>query len=224
MTDVASQSSTLAHSTEWAYWWNAPRPAIAGPERPLTRDEFRQGQAVLAKVKTLSHDLYETFIGRHKYLLKEKGLHAANKYLVFTLGRTILPRVDSVNAAHSMDFNASLQFMSEADAYHRLPNLNDKSVRQLAQDVAGQLKGVYETRCEELIADKDGDNTILFEDSTQVELYAQLAGMARAFNVCPMHWKKYRKGRLDAHFAIASLSRLVNPDWWVRQLKSQRTR
>ncbi len=209
----------------WAYYWNAPKPAIAGQyERPLTRDEFRQGQVVLDKVKTLSSDLYQAFTSRHKYLLKEKGLHAANKYLVFTLGRNILPRVNSVNAAHSMDCDASLQFMAEADTYHRLPSLNDKSVRRLAQDIAGQIKGIYEERCEELIAAYNGDNSVLFEDHTQAELYGQLAGMARAFNISPMHWQKYRKGGLDARSAIASLSRLVNPDWWIRQLKAQRTR
>ena len=219
---VAPQIETPA---VWAYSWNAPRPAIAGQyERPLTRDEFRQGQVVLDKVKTLSSDLYQTFTSRHQYLLKEKGLHAANKYLVFTLGRNILPRVDSVNAAHSMDLNASKQFMTEADTYHRLPNLNDKNVRRLAQDIAGQLKEIYETRCEELLAAYNGDSAVLFEDHTQAELYGQLAGMARAFNITPMHWQKYLKGGLDARAAIASLSRLVNPDCWVRQLKAQRTR
>ncbi|QQN37338.1 replication endonuclease [Rahnella aceris] len=218
-------SYPVTHVVEWAYPWNAPRPAIAGQyERPLTRDEFRQGQAVLDKVKTLSHDLYETFTGRHKYLLKEKGLHAANKYLVFTLGRNILPRVDSVNAAHAMDLNASLRFMSEADTYNRLPNLKDKGLRILAQDIAAQLKAIYETRCDELLAENDGDSAVLFENDTQAELYGQLAGMARAFNVYPMHWQKYCKGRLDARSAIASLSRLVKPDWWFRQLKAQRTR
>ncbi|MGA7586747.1 MAG: hypothetical protein WCB03_12040 [Rouxiella badensis] len=25
----------MTHAVEWAYPWNAPRPAIAGPERPL---------------------------------------------------------------------------------------------------------------------------------------------------------------------------------------------
>ncbi|EOG8260418.1 replication endonuclease, partial [Yersinia enterocolitica] len=47
---------------------------------------------------------------------------------------------------------------------------------------------------------------------------------ARAFNITPMHWRKYLKGRLDIASAIASLSRLVNPEWWERKLKAQRTR
>ncbi|WP_448196355.1 replication endonuclease, partial [Raoultella planticola] len=36
--------------------------------------------------------------------------------------------------------------------------------------------------------------------------------------------RKYRKGKLDARSAIASLQRLVNSEWWERQFKAQRTR
>ena len=35
---------------------------------------------------------------------------------------------------------------------------------------------------------------------------------------------QYCKGKLDAVSAIAAMSRPVNPDWWLRQLKGQRTR
>ncbi|MDR3432075.1 MAG: replication endonuclease [Rouxiella aceris] len=211
-----------AQTTPWAYPWNAPRPAIAGPERPLTRDEFHQGQAVLAKVKTLPYELAEKFQSRHKYLLKEKGHHAANKYLVFTLGRSILPRVDSVNHAHCMNVNASPLFLSEADDYNRLPGMKDKELKRLCQRIAGQLMEIYEDKCEALIAGNDGDNAVLFENRIQSNLYGELAGMARAFNIQPMHWARYRKGKMDTRSAIASLSRLVNADWWERKLKAQR--
>ncbi|QII37381.1 replication endonuclease [Rouxiella badensis] len=213
----------MTQAVEWAYPWNAPRPAIAGPERPLTRDEFHQGQAVLAKVKTLPYELAEKFLGRHKYLLKEKGNHAANKYLVFTLGRSILPRVESVNNAHFMNADASLLFLSEADQYNRLPGMKDKELKDLCMRVAGQLMQIYEENCEALIATNDGDNTVLFDNRTQSELYGHIAGMARAFNVQPMHWVRYRKGKMDARSAIASLSRLVNAEWWERKFKAQRT-
>ncbi|MDU3931697.1 MAG: replication endonuclease, partial [Veillonella sp.] len=62
------------------------------------------------------------------------------------------------------------------------------------------------------------------EDSTQACFYGLTAPMVRAFNITPMHWNKYRKGTLDARSAIASLSRLVDAEWWERQLKAQRTR
>ena len=208
----------------WAFPWNKPRQAVSGLERPLTRDEYEQGQAVLIKVKALSTDLREIFTGRYKYLLKEQGIHAAHKYLVYTLGRSILPRVEAVNSAHEMNLNASMKFMSEADTYHRLPSMSDKPLRRFAQDIAGQLKEIYEDRCDQLLAQYNGDNSILFESDTQCELYSEIAGMAQAFNVTPMYWARFCKGKLDAVSTIASMSRLVNPDWWLRQLKGQRTR
>lgn len=208
----------------WAYPWNKPRQAVSGLERPLTRDEYDQGQAVLIRVKALSTDLREIFTGRHAYLLKTQGIHVANKYLVYTLGRSILPRVEAVNAAHAMNVKASMKFMSEADTYHSLPSMSDKPLRRFAQDIAGHLKVIYEERCDQLLAQYNGDNSILFESDTQCELYREIAGMAQAFNVTPMYWARYCKDKLDAVSAIASMSRLVNPDWWLRQLKGQRTR
>ncbi len=208
----------------WAFSWNKPRQAVSGLERPLTRDEYDQGQAVLLKVKTLSTDLREIFTGRHAHLLKTQGIHAANKYLVYTLGRSILPRVDAVNSAHEMNLHASIKFMSEADTYHGLPSMSDKPLRRFAQDIAGQLKEIYEDYCDQLLEENGGDNTALFSAFTQGHLYGEIAGMARAFNVTPMYWKKYCKGKLDAVSAIAGMSRLVNPDWWLSQLKGQRTR
>ncbi len=208
----------------WAFSWNKPRQAVSGLERPLTRDEYDQGQAVLIKIKALSNDLREIFTGRHSHLLKTQGIHAANKYLVYTLGRSILPRVDAVNSAHEMNLHASIKFMSEADTYHGLPSMSDKPLRRFAQDIAGQLKEIYEDYCDQLLEENGGDNTALFSAFTQGHLYGEIAGMARAFNVAPMYWKKYCKGKLDAVSAIAGMSWLVNPDWWMSQLKGQRTR
>jgi hypothetical protein len=208
----------------WAFPWNKPRQAVSGLERPLTRDEYNQGQAVLIRVKALSTDLREIFTGRHAYLLKTQGIHAANKYLVYTLARSILPRVEAVNAAHAMNVKASMKFMSEADTYHNLPSMSDKPLRRFAQDIAGQLKEIYEDRCDQLLAQYNGDNSILFEGDTQCELYSEIAGMAQAFNVTPMYWTRFCKGKLNAVSAIAAMSRLVNPDWWLRQFKGQRTR
>jgi hypothetical protein len=208
----------------WAFPWNKPLQAVSGLERPLTRDEYDQGQAVLIRAKNLSTDLREIFTGRHAYLLKTQGIHAANKYLIYTLGRSILPRVEAVNAAHAMNIKASMKFMSEADTYHSLPSMGDKPLRRFAQDIAGQLKEIYEERCDQLLVQYNGDSSILFESDTQCELYSEIAVMAQAFNVTPMYWARYCKDKLDAVSAIASMSRLVNPDWWLRQLKGQRTR
>ncbi|WP_418350947.1 replication endonuclease [Serratia fonticola] len=82
----------------------------------------------------------------------------------------------------------------------------------------------YEHYCEGFIEVSGGDNSGLISASVQARFYGLVGNMARAFNVTPMHWRKYRKGRLDADSAIAGLQRLVKSEWWERQLKAQRTR
>ncbi|WP_024528232.1 replication endonuclease [Serratia fonticola] len=208
----------------WAYSWNLPRPAIAGPVRPLTREEHAQGQAVLRNIHSLPQFFSAGFLSRHDYLLKSKGLHDANKWLVLQFDRRIWPRIQTVNDKNAMDLHASPCFMSELDNYASLPGMDDKALKRFADRIAGQLMQNYERYCEAFLAENGGDNTGLLDDGIQATFYSQVAGMARAFNVTPMHWRKYRKGKLDTQSAVASLSRLVNAEWWERQLKAQRTR
>jgi hypothetical protein len=203
--------------------WNAPKSAI-GKERPLTREQHAQGQAVLRKIHSLPHFLSSIFLGRHSFLLKEQGLHAANKWLVLQFERRIWPRIEDVNAKNGMNLAASPRWMAEIDNYAGLPGMDDKELKRLADRIAGQLLSIYESRCEEFIKRNGGDSAGLLEDSVQADFYGFTAPLARAFNITPMHWSKYRKCRLDARSAIASLSRLVNAEWWERQLKAQRTR
>ncbi|MGP3249889.1 replication endonuclease [Serratia marcescens] len=210
-------------ATAYAYPWNEPRPAVAGPVRPLTREELAQGQAVLTNIRRLPRFLSAMFLTRYTNLLKSKGLHDANKWLVFQFDRRIWPRLQTVSAKNAMNLAASMRFSAEVDNYAALPGMDDKELRRLADRVAGQLLQNYEDYCDEFVAENSGDNAGLFEDATQSEFYGRIAGMARAFNITPMHWRKYRKGKLDARSAIASLSRLVNSEWWERQLKAQRT-
>ncbi len=211
-------------ATAYAYPWNEPRPAVAGPVRPLTREELAQGQAVLTNIRRLPRFLSAMFLTRYTNLLKSKGLHDANKWLVFQFDRRIWPRLQTVSAKNAMNLAASMRFSAEVDNYAALPGMDDKELRRLADRVAGQLLQNYADYCDEFVSENGDDNAGLFEDATQSEFYGRIAGMARAFNITPMHWRKYRKGKLDARSAIASLQRLVNSEWWERQLKAQRTR
>ncbi|MEX7635647.1 replication endonuclease [Serratia marcescens] len=203
--------------------WNAPKSAI-GKERPFTREQYAQGQAVLRKIHALPHFLSSIFLGRHSFLLKEQGLHAANKWLVLQFERRIWPRIEIVNEKNAMNINAWPCFMAEVDNYARLPGMEDKDLRRFADRIAGQLLQNYDRYCEEFLTANNGDNSLLLSNGVQAVFYGRIARMARAFNITPMHWRKYCKGKLDASSAVASLSRLANAEWWERQLKAQRTR
>ncbi|CVC02596.1 Bacteriophage replication gene A protein (GPA) [Serratia marcescens] len=205
------------------YPWNAPKKAI-GREKQLTREQFVQGQAVLRDIHSLPHFLSAIFLARHAYLLKDKGLNEANKWLVLQFQRRIWPRINIVNGKNAMDRDATLRFYSEIDNYARLPNMDDRELRRFSDRIAGQLMQNFDDYCKNFIEENNGDNSGLIGDSVQAEFYGRIASMTREFKVVPMHWRKFCKGKLDADSALAGISRMTNSEWWERQLKAQRTR
>ncbi|CNJ96992.1 replication gene A [Yersinia mollaretii] len=213
-----------ATRSAYTYPGSHPRQPFAGLQRALTREQFVQGQAVLANINQLPQFLRVQFISRYEFLLASKGGCAANKWLVFIFDKRIWPRIKTVNHKNKMNVNAVSRFSIEPEDYDKLPGLHNKALRHLAQLIASELMVLHNNYCTERIADNQGDSRILLQSDTQARIYGDLATIARALNVTPMHWRKYLKGRLDITSAIASLSRLVNPEWWERRLKAQRTR
>ncbi|EKN4116029.1 replication endonuclease [Yersinia enterocolitica] len=208
----------------YAYPGSKPRETLPGIQRPLTREQLIQGQAVLANINNLPHFLRSQFISRYEYLLANKGLNDANKWLVFVFDQRIWSRIQVVNSKNVMRLNASMSFSTDAPTYASLAGMHDKELRRFARKIGDELMVAYNHHCDECIKANQGEKSVLLQTDTQVRIYGDLARMARAFNIIPMHWRKYLKGRLDITSAIASLSRLVNPEWWERKLKAQRTR
>ncbi|WP_250870401.1 replication endonuclease [Hafnia paralvei] len=203
-----------------AYSWNAPREAI-GKERPLTREEYLQGQDALRKIDSLPYFLSKIFIERHNYLLNTQGILAAHRFLYKIYLPRIHPRLEFVNTKFDMDVKASLRFLSELEIYRGLPDMHDKELKRLAGRIAAQLYSAYEELSDAFL--ESHEQEALFTDEAQVDLYAHVAGAARAFNITPMHWQRFRKGKLDMRGAFRSIMRLINDDWWIRKLKAQRT-
>ncbi|HEI6800640.1 TPA: replication endonuclease [Yersinia enterocolitica] len=211
-------------SNGYSYPGSHPRETLPGIQRALTREQFMQGQAVLANINKLPQFLRTSFIARYEFLLANKGLNAANKWLVFVFNQRIWPRIKAVNNKNRMNMSELRWFSIEPEDYDKLPGLHNKALRRLAQLIASELMQLHDNYCAERIAENKGNSAILLHASTQARIFGDLARMARALNVTPMHWVKYQKGLLDIRSAIASLSRLVNPEWWERRLKAQRTR
>lgn len=205
------------------YSWNAPKEAI-GKERPLTRDEFHQGQAILNKIHSLPHFLSGIFAGRHEYLRKTSGLLTAHRFLFNVFMPRIWPRIEIVNHKYAKEFDGrALQlFSKEVEIYRQLPGMNDRELKLLAMQISSRLFTEYEDLSDQYIAQHDGEQSALFTDRAQQEIYGQIAGIARRFNVRPLHWKKYCKRKMNMRAAFSSIARLVNDEWWVRQLKAQR--
>ncbi|HEI6852750.1 TPA: replication endonuclease [Yersinia enterocolitica] len=208
----------------YAYPGSKPRQTLPGIQRPLTREQLIQGQAVLDKINNLPHFLRSQFISRYQYLLANKGLNDANKWLVFVFDQRIWPRIQVVNSKNVMRLSASMSFSTDAPTYASLAGMHDKELRRFARKIADELMVAFNHHCDECVKANQGDRAVLLQADMEVRIYGDLARMARAFNVTPMHWRKYLKDRLDIHSAVASMARLVNPEWWERKLKAQRTR
>lgn len=224
---VTSLNQSAAESFVGAYPWNAPREAISRDpyDRPLTRDEHRQVQAVLADINALPHALCTKFSNRYYWLKRHSSQLDALRFLTSTFKRRLWPRIERVNRNHRMNTDASMRFLSEQDAYSHLPGMNDKAVEKFAGRIAAQLFNAYEELSDSYASAHEGEkNEVLFTDEAQSWLYGEIAGAARAFNVTPLHWNKYRKGKLTVRDAFSSVFRLITDDWWVGQFKAQRTR
>ncbi|HAV9393808.1 TPA: replication endonuclease [Escherichia coli] len=101
--------------------------------------------------------------------------------------------------------------------------MNDKELKKFAARISSQLFMMYEELCDAWV-DAHGEKESLFTDEAQAHLYGHVAGAARAFNISPLYWKKYRKGQMTTRQAYSAIARLFNDEWWISQLKGQRMR
>jgi len=206
-----------------AYPWNKASKEAIGRDRPLTRAELRQVQGVLNRIDRLPFFLQTLFTSRYNFIRRTKSPLGGLYFLKNTFERKLLPRLERVNELCGMNESATIGFLSERDQYARLPDMNDKELRKFAARIASQLWNKYED-LSDAWAEAHGGKESLFTDEAQAHLYGQVAGIARAFNLTPMYWKKYRKGLMTIRMAFSAISRLIKDEWWVNQLKAQRMR
>ena len=204
--------------------WNAPPKAIARDVSGPIYQPDNSAQAALNQLRSLPHCLQLPLLQRYEFLLHEKGLKHARHFLKNVFILRLWPRIQKVKTHNSLQRHHSLRFTAEEETYNRLPDLNEKELRRLAWHIATQCHDAYEHLCEKQLRQPDSSPDVLLSEHFQNTLFSVVAGMARALNVTPLHWSRFSKGTLDATAAVASLSRLVNADWWQRQLLTQQTR
>lgn len=210
------------NNSQYAYSWNAPCEAI-GRDRPLTRAEFRQVQAVLFKIDRLPFFLRSHFTSRYNYIRRTKSPVHGLFYLKKTFEERLWPRLERVNQVYGMDTSKSIRLLSERDEYETLPDMNDKVMKKFAARLSAQIFMAYEEFSDEY-TEAYGSKEALFTDDAQSYLYGQLAGAVRALNITPMYWKKYLKGQMTIRMAYSAIARMMNNEWWISQLKAQRMR
>jgi hypothetical protein len=215
-----NQTSGQTFAGKW--WWNAPRPALSSPlEKPLTRDFCQRQQTALSRLTMLPRCLRTPLHQRYTYLLETKGVRAAVNFLMTVFTQRLWPRIQQVNARNTLNHQISQKLLTEEETFNRLPDLNDDSLRRLANKLAVHMQDAYEFHCECWLQNRPDQPDVLLQDSTQREIYGHIAAMALACRVQPLYWQAWKKGRLTAHSAVASISRLVSGDWWEKQLRSK---
>jgi hypothetical protein len=216
-------SSPAATPFVGRWWWNAPRQAITREISSPIYKADSQAQAALSRLLALPACLRFPLQQRYLQLLDADGMACAQAFLKQTFAQRLWPRIQKIMNKNQLKRQISLGFMAEEETYNRLPDLNEKQLKSLAWRVATHCHEAYEQLCDRQIALNNAADSLL-SDATQNQLYSVVAGMTRSLNVTPLHWSRFTEGRLDASSAVASLSRLVNADWWRRQLQTQQAR
>lgn len=130
----------LTYSTDmvFPYPWNKPKENDyykSDVERPLTREQVVQGQAILNDIEALPRVLRYRYQKHYENLIKEKGLRKAHDFLYFRFHEQIWPRFIAVNSRYEMDAKALLTLSTrlsvEVSQFNRLFDLSDKPVKNL---------------------------------------------------------------------------------------------
>ncbi|MGJ3352092.1 replication endonuclease [Providencia sp. Je.9.19] len=241
--DFTTLPLTYTANMVFPYSWNKPKEnnyykSDVEIEKPLTREQVVQGQAILRDVETLPRVLRYRVQKRYENLIKNEGSIKAHEYLYFDFYTKMWPRLAAVNSRYEMDTKAlltlSTRFSIDVSQFNRLFDLYDKPVKQLAETIAAGFFNLYEIYCDKLTEQHNGDREIIYEDSAQTQIYGRLAELAQGLNVFPLHYQAYcrvlknrNKGRgkqnLTVRQVIASVQRLANADYWYRKLKAHRT-
>lgn len=242
--DFTQQPLTYTADMVFPYPWNKPeknnyyKADIDALEKSLTHEQQIHAQAILDEIETLPRILRYRIQKHYEYIIKESGHYKAYEFLRSDFYKRIFPRITAVNSRYELKTKAlltlSTRFTPEISQFNRLFDLYDKPIKKLAEHISSGFFTLYETYCDQLTKQNDGDREIIYEDSAQTQIYGALAELSLNLHVTPLYHQSYlkvlknrkrRKGKqnLTTHQVIAAISRLVNADYWHRKLKAHRT-
>ncbi|CVF68435.1 TPA: replication endonuclease [Serratia liquefaciens] len=205
----------VASATEWAFSWNAPRPAIASPfptydeihQRDRENEALARAQALLQKQPAI---VRLDVTRRANQLEKEQGIQRANAFLAKTFIERILPRVNLVSARyHIPEMTAdTAQLMWR---FNSLPDMARSDVELLAQDIASFICLELGTISQEM-ADC-GDLKVAHA------LFVRAGTITQAFRQNAPHWEKLINRFFCEDEAVSAVSRMMSDKWWLGRLR-----
>jgi hypothetical protein len=205
------------------YSWNQPHTAIGtdAAKPPIEEWMFRQNQVLdpltpelrarrrLASLPYFIRRYYDNHANR---LEDQHGTARANKYLVNTFAKYVLPRVDSVNDRYRLGVVPG-QLITFSDDFARMPWYGKRELRRMAHRltdfITAEFMNYYESQHE-----KTGDVSFSILYS-----YGRAAWLVSHLNMTAPGWGDYCNMKLTDVNALRCMARLESPSWWLRRLK-----
>ncbi len=221
---------------EYAWAWNAPRPAIASPY--LTYDQIHRRDQLIAAVSH-AQELLEAQPAlvridvnrRLAELEKEHGVQRANAYLTKTFVERTLPRLELVNAQYRLGEMNQGTFTILTDSagdnnraataagtlwelmrrFNRLPEMARADVDLLAGDVSSfvlsEMVQAHGQSCDE----SDYKYTH--------RIYMMAATITRELKQTPPLWDKVTSRLFDPEEVTPAIMRMQTEKWWKGRLR-----
>ncbi|WP_411706358.1 replication endonuclease [Edaphovirga cremea] len=205
------------------YSWNQPRAAIGteAASPPLEEWAFRQGQIldplsparrVRRRLNSLPHFIRRYYAQHADRLEQQHGTTRANKYLLNTFEKYVLPRIDGVNNRYRLGVVPG-PLLGFLDDFSRLPWYGKRELKRLAHRLTDCIRSEFMNYYESQL-DETGDVSF-----SVVYSYGRAAWLVSHLNMSAPGWHQYCNEELSDVDALRGMARLESPAWWLRRLK-----
>jgi hypothetical protein len=206
-----------------AFAWNQPRESICteAANPPIAEWLFKQNQIseppnparrARRRLASLPHFIRRYYTQHADELEQQHGPTRANKYLVNTFAKYVLPRIDKVNDQYRLGTVPGL-LIPFLDDFTRLPWYGKRELKRLAHRltdcITGEFMNYYDHQFNET-----GDPTFAV-----VYAYGRCGWLVSHLNMPAPGWGDYCDMKLTDADAVRCMARLESPAWWLRRLK-----
>ncbi|QDL30867.1 replication endonuclease [Serratia liquefaciens] len=212
-----------AETPAGVYAWNQPREAIGteAANPPVEEWAFRQGQKaepiprarrVRRRLDSLPHFIKRFYAQQADRLEQQHGTTRANKYLINTFEKHVLPRIDGVNDRYRLGVVPGV-LIGFQDDFARLPWYGKRELKRLAHRltdcITAEFMNYYQSQ-----VDEHGDVSFAV-----IYAYGRAGWLVSHLNMFAPGWASYCDMVLTDVDALRCMARLESPAWWMRRLK-----
>ncbi|MHC9057778.1 replication endonuclease [Pantoea sp. y20] len=208
------------------YAWNQPRAAISTDACTPPIDDWAFGlcqknepavpsRRARRRMDSLPHFIRRFYSQHVDKLTEQQGAERANKYLVNTFEKYILPRIDNVNDRYRLGILPGL-LLPFGDDFACIPWSGKRELKRLAHRLADCITNEFMTMFEHQQG-ATGDNSFAV-----VYAYGRAAWLVMHLNMIAPGWSAYCQEELTYVDALRAMGRIESPSWWLKRLTRMR--